>query len=468
MKAARVLVWLGLAENESDWIFDKIAEAEIHDFSIQWIKVHEERDITKMLYGLGLLHLREYWTRVWMSQEIAYASDALVLCGSSSISYSSVVRFTRVFGELMISYKYTLEQREWAAFALGRSGPNGLPEAGSALTGNFLAIEKWMRMLPKQKCSDPRDFVFGLHGCFPPAVRNRIDIDYSLDTRAVFRLATKSIIEATGAVYIICYAPSASTSFDRTFCQGLPSWTPDYSHKTRRVIPFSRPDNPYRASGSLKTFIRFPDDAMVMQTRGVIIGSITNVCVTALPDTASPNQSQLRDLIPLFQKCQALFGIPANCQDYDNFLVVLHAGTFKDEWRRVFASLVAKLAAPEGLVPVGTVGITSFEEMLLLNCFTLQFGRAVISFSPKVQTDCQEVLAHSRKSAVRNLGLASDLVKDGDKICVLQGFKAPVVLRPAGGYHMILGDAYIHGYMYGEAVRAIENGHEKPLDFFLR
>ncbi|KAL1798187.1 hypothetical protein ACET3X_002224 [Alternaria dauci] len=51
------------------------------------------------------------------------------------------------------------------------------------------------------------------------------------------------------------------------------------------------------------------------------------------------------------------------------------------------------------------------------------------------------------------MGFGAQSIADGDIIAVLLGFDAPVILRPkASGLHMIVGEAYVHGLMSGEAI----------------
>ena len=42
----------------------------------------------------------------------------------------------------------------------------------------------------------------------------------------------------------------------------------------------------------------------------------------------------------------------------------------------------------------------------------------------------------------------------GDVVAILTGGTMPVVLRPQNGYYTVVGDAYVHGVMDGEAVPA--------------
>lgn len=54
------------------------------------------------------------------------------------------------------------------------------------------------------------------------------------------------------------------------------------------------------------------------------------------------------------------------------------------------------------------------------------------------------------------VGNVSFRAKDGDTICALFGCNKLVVLRPDGGKFRIVGDAYVHGFMNGEAVSDLQ------------
>jgi hypothetical protein len=56
------------------------------------------------------------------------------------------------------------------------------------------------------------------------------------------------------------------------------------------------------------------------------------------------------------------------------------------------------------------------------------------------------------------IGLAPSSTERGDKVCVLLGCKVPLILRPIDDYFQVIGDAYIHGIMHGEAVEGVESG----------
>jgi hypothetical protein len=54
----------------------------------------------------------------------------------------------------------------------------------------------------------------------------------------------------------------------------------------------------------------------------------------------------------------------------------------------------------------------------------------------------------------RYLGLASGDIRRGDEVWLLEGSKVPLIIRrQTQGYGRLIGDAYIHGIMYGEAFK---------------
>ena len=65
-------------------------------------------------------------------------------------------------------------------------------------------------------------------------------------------------------------------------------------------------------------------------------------------------------------------------------------------------------------------------------------------------------------SKEKAVGLAPWDAEQGDIICVLLGCRFPVVLRPRGpsdNYYVLVGEAYIEGFMDGEAILGLEEGY---------
>jgi hypothetical protein len=63
-------------------------------------------------------------------------------------------------------------------------------------------------------------------------------------------------------------------------------------------------------------------------------------------------------------------------------------------------------------------------------------------------TQCQRVFW----TEYGKLGLAPRHCEKGDKICILHGSKTPYVLRERNGIYYAMGQCYLEGVMFGEAV----------------
>jgi hypothetical protein len=59
-------------------------------------------------------------------------------------------------------------------------------------------------------------------------------------------------------------------------------------------------------------------------------------------------------------------------------------------------------------------------------------------------------MIRSRKAYI---GLAPNPTKAGDYIALVKGGRVPLVLRPKGNDWELIGDAYVHGIIYGEVFK---------------
>jgi hypothetical protein len=56
------------------------------------------------------------------------------------------------------------------------------------------------------------------------------------------------------------------------------------------------------------------------------------------------------------------------------------------------------------------------------------------------------------------IGIALELSRPRDLVCLLCGCRMPVVLRPEGGHFRFMGECYVHGLMFGEGTNVFERG----------
>ncbi len=71
-------------------------------------------------------------------------------------------------------------------------------------------------------------------------------------------------------------------------------------------------------------------------------------------------------------------------------------------------------------------------------------------------------------SSSKAMGLAWREIREGDIICIPLGCCHPIILRREENHYINLGEAYVDGYMYGEAMEMLERGELELEEFELR
>src|SRR6266536_4719840 len=56
------------------------------------------------------------------------------------------------------------------------------------------------------------------------------------------------------------------------------------------------------------------------------------------------------------------------------------------------------------------------------------------------------------------MGLGPALMQPGDKVCVLYGWRTPMLLREVGESNRFVGECYVYGMMMGEMIVEVEAG----------
>jgi len=64
-------------------------------------------------------------------------------------------------------------------------------------------------------------------------------------------------------------------------------------------------------------------------------------------------------------------------------------------------------------------------------------------------------------------GTGPDYMKTGDQVCVLLGGATPFIVRPNIDGYRLIGECYVHGLMYGEALQGIQTGEARIVEFRL-
>lgn len=175
--AQSVLIWLGPASDETDSAFDAFENVrkQIDDTQDRYAMMQPSSFINAMPTGeefessiLGLLN-REYWTRVWIVQELFLTTRGRVICGPRTMrledleKYCSNMSFLNMVScqKLQTSPGFRICCRA-ARYKMDRHFGGVLRRTKkTASTHHAWALVNW---IVDQHCSDIRDKLYGLLG----------------------------------------------------------------------------------------------------------------------------------------------------------------------------------------------------------------------------------------------------------------------------------------------------------------
>lgn len=417
--ATRVIVWLGIEADDSDFIMRAMAFVGSRKNRAAIMRCDHNHEclvqLARLIKGIETLTKRPWFFRSWIRQEVAAAPKVIVRCGSREVPWTALKRSVNCLARLRSKYVASrslfngaddefegligpYKEKPHALKFLKKDwvvGQSLLAEAGDLRsiwyyhTGGVLELLMAGRVYD---ATDARDKVYAILGMAEVPLKPRelsprlvwarddkkerpaMRIDYSASISEVYQHTAKYLINRDENLDILCILPAHrdATSDD------LPSWTPDW-----RVPLSSRPlyvnwdyiSYKWGASGFTKTESQDQADLNRLTVTGFEI-------------------ARIQQLLPLFPN------------------EMPHP--------------------PES--PAGSA--IQFEE-----------GKHIRRFA----------------QSTRGPSIVPSTAVVGDAIWILYGCKMPVVLRPAAGTldkvaFEVVGPCYVSTIMFGEAIEWLAEG----------
>ncbi|KAM5354775.1 hypothetical protein ACJ41O_001421 [Fusarium nematophilum] len=196
----------------------------------------EERPLDKypLLDGTRDLLDRPFWRRVWIVQEITLALDAVIMCGSETVSMeyfseaiSSLKLCMAVFHDFgCSSFLNRLVSRFFSTMTLSvrehlRTGAETSLVHVLLGTGSFSG--------PRYLATEPRDIIFGMLSIVRERESFGLQVDYRELVGTLFARATKGVYRLCSPTLNDDWEDStALDDLEPSSAPGLPSWGPDY------------------------------------------------------------------------------------------------------------------------------------------------------------------------------------------------------------------------------------------------
>jgi hypothetical protein len=240
-KAESVAIWLGGDEDDSvsaTNLLSAIAgQAESPEKVARLISsAVGQRDLAAVVS----LFERDYWSRLWVVQEIFNARSITVYCGSTKLPWKMYQLASHAFsqhrrdldrafpGSRRDSRRITLSLNLLSASqVLVYHGPASLPDLGLCIGLGGDALLAVLRACRRKITSDAKDKLFGILGVLPEEIRKDFRADYSLSVKDVYTDIVDNLLKTTKRLDVICDAIHFPI---HTSSANLPSYIPDWSH----------------------------------------------------------------------------------------------------------------------------------------------------------------------------------------------------------------------------------------------
>ncbi|KAF5561175.1 het-6OR heterokaryon incompatibility (het-6OR allele) [Fusarium napiforme] len=443
-----------------------------------------------------------YFSRVWIIQEVAVASDFALLWGDITITKQEFRKFR------LAALYYKLSDVDVEKGSPGVLwNPVALLFMGHYKVGGDSLLHLLSSTL-STNATDARDKIFALIGLAGSRSYGIVP-DYSRSEAEVFSGLARSVIVAESNLDILDH----SYVEDPEDPERRPLWAPrwhadDDSHK-HYLINYH-----FTASRDGPVVLVPSRNEKVLSLRGIQVDSIRDMCdrgtelhqdIPAVFDMITRNMEVFRkgydsDIIrtilltmmaghessgPMINNVITRLTNDGYINNFISFALQfkIHSHISQDggepEQRR-YLELV-RLAANTISLPAEPCWTSSedfeFLEMMLNTLYPHDLSAVAADLDMLSRIDCDFVMgpqrfedliqaSHGSKMFLTEtgyVGFGPRCMRPGDVVCVLFGGGTPYVVRPTGvadEYYLFLGPAYVQGLMDGEAIDAWEKGKQ--------
>ncbi|KAK0507070.1 hypothetical protein JMJ35_010528 [Cladonia borealis] len=458
-RADLVIAWLGLEDDYTaaavqliQTIFEKHVSPDLSlDAEPEAIWDKQQMDAMGLPHfpsfpweALARLFERPYFRRTWVVQEVVVASDIIIRCGSFTISWEYVEYIARsllatgwiralkkVYGSNCIpNYVQTIGNIK-AGFSELKGGP-GIP------------LSLLLNASRRFGATDPRDKVIALVGLADHRSLGSSAtavLDYSKSVEDLYTEVTGHLIKRERSLNLLS---SVEDIVDR-FCMSLPSWVPNYSIWQRHTILGSSirvPHLNFHTAGNSQVVARWQTGSRVLELDGICYDTIETVSNSSL-DRQTEDENVVLEWLDLAEP------------------LIRRGFRIEGFWRALIGE------RKKGDFPGPEQYGTPFDSYLahakshqqghtqILDTRRRQDSSGITN--PLVKQATLGYVAPNRKffTTTKDLiGLGPRSMCKGDIICIMSGGRVPYVLREERDHHRLIGEAYVHGLMEGQAVDA--------------
>jgi hypothetical protein len=459
-------------------------------------------------------HRWSFWGRIWIVQEMALAKKVTLMCEDAELDWDLIssflrdepyfdafhlhddIRFAKSIGKenfrnMFSHIKFFHDQRTVTQKVLTAQTPE--KDAGSDLL-DILARFRSM------ESSDPRDKVFGLLGLVHGS--HHVDVDYSKTVLQIYTQTALSIIECSENLDMICQNPFEPkfTSNDGKDVDQRPSWVPDFG-----LGQWSSYSVLFAQRGIFNAGLNILDTPCTVAGRSEEMLMLKGVILDRVGQFLGPSRQEFHSLSWTLQSISGsakhVLDLHFGANGFENLQkqqylprvasTISRLEPAETRIRAFWRTLARDCTAPPNMrrlqkSEIDTLDTVNVELLGLgyriqtLRSDTDKYsGRSSFRFDPRDYAPgvycCSplEDIPHGFRDYTFNIS-RNDLfmmvrphAKEGDIVVILDGGKVPMILREQlphpteeglGTRYRIVGPAYVHGFMDGEADAAVAAG----------
>ena len=429
-QAKMVLIWLGDEDCSTQKAFDMIHHIKSDVFSessgVDWERVDEMEESVHIFTNLLQ---RPYFQRVWIIQEIAVSRNAMVICGSCTVTWEAFST-ALVLYSLRHSTKAIGSTLRWIQCWQVR-----------IFKGNWIALSDFLLHCRDSKATDPRDKVFAFLGLCKDESENSLSSDYNLSVAQTYTAAARFMISHEGNFQALAGVQKSNSSSE------IPSWVPDWrlpsiskiiGHDTGNLGPWRR----YHAALDTMPAVSDIGAPEKLLVKGLTVDVIQKTYDTQpIGDTLGDYETLILEEIPILLLSLKLQGI------------YLHT---KEEY-----ALACLLTLATDLMPDSSRLEDVFDK-------TSRYPHYIL-WEKDPENDrlrsgmIEEICCFIACSAVGRkffvtekgyIGLGPGDAKPGDIVSIFLGGEVPFIIRKKnGGEFCFVGESYVHGLMDGSVLQ---------------
>jgi hypothetical protein len=460
-KASQVYVWLGLEDDSSArgvaliqticavskfYQGDKLSYAGLIEVGIPSAE-HEDWKALESLFW------REWWTRMWIIQEICVSRKGLFICGSVSMDAQDLFEAANFIDHSAIGPTTGIDMG--SAIQLSNLRHNYMDGNRSGLLHLLIETRPF-------QVSNYRDKIYALLGLCSPSEAKMTTPNYKKQYQEVYRsMAVDCLKQGSLELLTAICDPYWRDPYFKS------SWVPDWSMGSR-ATEFLCPSNPISASASNNccSDVRFSDDGITLLAQGALVDAVAETHKPYLFHSMQERHSRGGELLSV---------LPDAWIEDRGGETLMRMGTRLLCWEKAALRLKSRhnedaLMAFLRTITAGTIDNLNLKDLYQSFCMVQMFIR------PDREMD-MTVLKNSfvfgkafhRASWGRTLfgtrtgrvGIGPYSMRSSDLVVILKGGQTPYILRKKNDHHVLVGECYVHGIMQGEAF-----GIDVPLETF--